>query len=202
MVEQAGQVPDLLDVVDRAGVAPGAPAPLVAAGVDFVLEGLYAQKRISRTDERGYHGAEPARRLAARPGPRNPVPLPRRRGGGTGPRRRAQEAEALQLTAAAGGGEGVMRYRYTKYAPNLFDDLDIDELTAKLSDLLLASGFGDGMGGPFDGADRTMQALHDAILEALFNGGVLPPDLFEQLFGRRPTARVRRRRSRSKSWRS
>jgi len=62
MVEQAGQVPDLLDVVDRAGVAPGAPAPLVAAGVDFILEGLYAQKRISRTDERGYHGAEPARR--------------------------------------------------------------------------------------------------------------------------------------------
>ncbi len=62
MIAQAGQVPDLLDVVDRAGIAPGAPAPLVAAGVDFVLEGLYAQKRISRTDERGYHGAEPARR--------------------------------------------------------------------------------------------------------------------------------------------
>jgi len=76
-----------------------------------------------------------------------------------------------------------MRYRYTKYTPNLFDDLDIDELTAKLSDLLLASGFGDGMGGPFDGADRTLQALHDAILEALVNGGVLPPDLFERLFG-------------------
>jgi magnesium chelatase subunit I len=62
MVAQAGQVPDLLDVVDRAGIAPGAPAPLVAAGVDFILEGLYAQKRISRTDERGYHGAEPPRR--------------------------------------------------------------------------------------------------------------------------------------------
>jgi Ca-activated chloride channel family protein len=28
-----------------------------------------------------------------------------------------------------------------------------------------------------------MQALHDAILEALFNGGVLPDDLLEQLFG-------------------
>jgi magnesium chelatase subunit I len=62
MVAQAAQVPDLLDVVDRAGIAPGAPAPLVAAGIDFILEGLYAQKRISRTDQRGYHGAEPARR--------------------------------------------------------------------------------------------------------------------------------------------
>ena len=28
-----------------------------------------------------------------------------------------------------------------------------------------------------------MQALHDAILEALFNGGVLPDDLLEKLFG-------------------
>src|SRR6187397_3634981 len=28
-----------------------------------------------------------------------------------------------------------------------------------------------------------MQALHDAILEALLNGGVLPDDLLEQMFG-------------------
>ncbi|MGE5199769.1 MAG: hypothetical protein ACM3H9_09025, partial [Rhodospirillaceae bacterium] len=84
-----------------------------------------------------------------------------------------------------------MRYRYTKFAPNLLDGLDIDELTAKLSDLLLASGFGDGMGGPFDGVDRTLQALHDAILEALFNGGMLPPDLVEQLFGPQADGRSR-----------
>jgi len=31
--------------------------------------------------------------------------------------------------------------------------------------------------------DRTVQALHDAILEALFNGGVLPPDVVDKLFG-------------------
>ena len=73
MVEQAGQVPDLLDVVDRAGIAPGAPAPLVAAGVDFILEGLYAQKthqphRRARLPRRG---ASPS--PAARPGPRDPV---------------------------------------------------------------------------------------------------------------------------------
>ena len=36
-----------------------------ASGVDFVLEGLYALKKISRSDERGYHGMEaPARRPA------------------------------------------------------------------------------------------------------------------------------------------
>jgi hypothetical protein len=35
----------------------------VASAIDFVLEGLYAQKKISRSDERGYAaGAEAAPR--------------------------------------------------------------------------------------------------------------------------------------------
>ena len=75
-----------------------------------------------------------------------------------------------------------MKYKYEKYVPNLLDELDMDELMSKLSDLLLSSGFGSPRD-PFDDGDRTMQALHDAILEALFNGGVLPEDLLEKLFG-------------------
>ena len=46
--------------------APGAPAPAVASAIDFVLEGLYAQKKISRSDERGYSAAEAAPRRDAR----------------------------------------------------------------------------------------------------------------------------------------
>jgi Ca-activated chloride channel family protein len=76
-----------------------------------------------------------------------------------------------------------MKYRYQKYVPSLLDELDMEELMSKLSDLLLSSGFGNPWGDPSDGEDRTMQALHDAILEALFSGGVLPPDLVERLFG-------------------
>ena len=53
---------------------------------------------------------------------------------------------------------------------------------SKLSDLLMSSGFGNPRDTD-DDSDRTMQALHDAILEALFNGGVLPDDLLEKLFG-------------------
>src|SRR5665213_3381209 len=34
-----------------------------------------------------------------------------------------------------------------------------------------------------DEEERTMQALHDAILDALFNGGVLPDETIEQLLG-------------------
>src|SRR5262245_5897779 len=75
-----------------------------------------------------------------------------------------------------------MKYKYTKYVPNLLDELDMDELMSKLSDLLMSSGFGNPRD-TGDDSDRTMQALHDAILEALFNGGVLPEDLLEKLFG-------------------
>ncbi len=75
-----------------------------------------------------------------------------------------------------------MKYKYTKYVPNLLDDLDMDELMSKLSDLLMSSGFGNPRD-TGDDSDRTMQALHDAILEALFNGGVLPEDTLEKMFG-------------------
>src|SRR3954462_2884255 len=55
------------DLVTHAGVAPGAAAPAVASAIDFILEGLYAQKKISRSDERGYSAStEAAPRRGAR----------------------------------------------------------------------------------------------------------------------------------------
>src|SRR5947208_14199 len=74
-----------------------------------------------------------------------------------------------------------MKYRYTKYTGDEIDEVDIEDLVSKLSDLLLASGFGNPYGA--DEAERTMQALHDAILDALFNGGVLPEETIERLLG-------------------
>ncbi len=59
----------------------------------------------------------------------------------------------------------------------------MDELMSKLSDLLLSSGFDNPWGDPSQNQDRTMQALHDAILEALFSDGVLPPEMLEKLLG-------------------
>jgi Ca-activated chloride channel homolog len=74
-----------------------------------------------------------------------------------------------------------MKYRYGKYIGDPLDELDIEDLVSKLSDLLLSSGFGNPYG--VDETERTMQALHDAILDALFNGGVLPEETIEQLLG-------------------
>jgi magnesium chelatase subunit I len=54
------------ELAERAGLSKGAPAPAVASAIDFVLEGLYAQKKISRSDERGYSAAETAARRPAR----------------------------------------------------------------------------------------------------------------------------------------
>src|SRR6478736_1358913 len=71
LVRDAAAVQGLVDLaVKRAGLDRSAPAPAVAAAVDFLLEGLYSQKKISRTEERGYHGAEPVRR--AQPQSRTP----------------------------------------------------------------------------------------------------------------------------------
>src|SRR5688572_5266026 len=77
-----------------------------------------------------------------------------------------------------------MKYRYTKYTGDLLDEIDLEDLVSKLSDLLLSSGFSNPWGDPSGGdEDRTMQALHDAILEALFSGGVLPEEALQQLLG-------------------
>jgi Ca-activated chloride channel homolog len=74
-----------------------------------------------------------------------------------------------------------VKYRYTKFTGTDLDDLDLEDLVSKLSDLLLSSGFGNPHG--MDDEERTMQALHDAILDALFNGGVLPEETIERLLG-------------------
>jgi Ca-activated chloride channel family protein len=77
-----------------------------------------------------------------------------------------------------------MKYRYTKYTGDLLDEIDLEDLVSKLSDLLLSSGFSNPWGDPQSGnEDRSMQALHDAILEALFSGGVLSEEALQQLLG-------------------
>jgi len=77
-----------------------------------------------------------------------------------------------------------MRYRYTKYTGDLLDEIDLEDLVSKLSDMLLSSGFSNPWGDPSESdEDRSMQALHDAILEALFSGGVLSEDALQQLLG-------------------
>ena len=64
-----------------------------------------------------------------------------------------------------------MRYKYSKYNGEDLDGVDLDDLLSKLSDLLLSSGFNGQPMSAWSDPDNTMQALHDAIMEALLNGG-------------------------------
>jgi len=76
-----------------------------------------------------------------------------------------------------------VKYRYTKYTGDLMDGIDLEDLVSKLSDLLLSSGFSNPWDPSDTDEDRTMQALHDAILDALFSGGVLSDEAMQQLLG-------------------
>jgi magnesium chelatase subunit I len=68
VIAQTRGVQGLRELADKAGLARGATAPAVASAIDFVLEGLYAQKKISRSEERGYAASAeaPQRRPARR----------------------------------------------------------------------------------------------------------------------------------------
>ena len=62
MLDQTGQIQGLLELAEHARITRTDPAPLVASAIEFVIEGLYAQKNISRTDEWQYRAtAEPRR---------------------------------------------------------------------------------------------------------------------------------------------
>ena len=76
-----------------------------------------------------------------------------------------------------------MKFRYTKYTADPFDEIDFDDLVSKLSELFLSSGFNNPWDPSDGGDDRTMQALHDAILDALFSGGVLSDAAIQQMLG-------------------
>ena len=73
-----------------------------------------------------------------------------------------------------------MKYRYSKFVEDLLDGIDMDSLVNQLSDLLLSSGFNNPWD-PQNDDDRTLQALHDAILDALLNGGALSEEMLQKL---------------------
>ncbi|MYN68117.1 MAG: magnesium chelatase [Acidobacteria bacterium] len=55
------EIHGLLELAAHAGIAAGDPPAQIAAGVDFVLEGLCAQRKISRSDGGGYEAVEKPR---------------------------------------------------------------------------------------------------------------------------------------------
>ena len=68
--------------------------------------------------------------------------------------------------------------RYHRYVGELWDDLDLGDLVGEMSDFLLRSGFG-AEEGEFD--EDQLEALHDAILDALMRRGMLADEDIQRL---------------------
>ncbi len=69
--------------------------------------------------------------------------------------------------------------RYHRYIGELWDDLNLEDLVGELSDFLMQSGFGEE---PGEWDENSLQALHDAILEALMRRGLLSDEDLQKLF--------------------
>jgi hypothetical protein len=76
-----------------------------------------------------------------------------------------------------------MKYRYSKFTGDDLDEIDLEELLSRLSDLLLSSGFDDGYSMRGDDG-HSMQSLHDAIMESLLKRGLLSDETLERLLGK------------------
>jgi len=72
--------------------------------------------------------------------------------------------------------------RYHRYVGELWDDLDLEELVSELSDFLLHSGFGHEMD---EWNEDSLEALHEAILDALMRRGMLSDEDLEKLMADR-----------------
>jgi magnesium chelatase subunit I len=66
LISAARSVQGLTELAGHAGAPSASDPALVASAIDFVLEGLYAQKKISRNEERGYSAAESTPRRPTR----------------------------------------------------------------------------------------------------------------------------------------
>jgi Ca-activated chloride channel family protein len=79
-------------------------------------------------------------------------------------------------------------HTYSKFSPEMADAIDLQSLLGKLADFLLQSGFAgqnqyDPWGDFNEENDRSLEALKQAILDALIESGQFTPELLEALRG-------------------
>jgi Ca-activated chloride channel family protein len=83
----------------------------------------------------------------------------------------------------------MRHHTYTKFSPELSDAVDLQSLLDNLADFLLQSGFAGGpqyhpyWGETGDEADKSLDALKRAILDALMQSGQFTPEMLEALRG-------------------
>ena len=83
-----------------------------------------------------------------------------------------------------------MRFHtYQKFSPEMADAIDLQSLLDKLANFLLQSGFAGGKtdhpywGDSGEDADHSIEALREAILNALMDSGQFTPEMLEAIEG-------------------
>jgi magnesium chelatase subunit I len=66
MVQQLASIQGLMEKVRNLGLGVSEPDAVRAAAAEFILEGLYAHRRISRSEERGFAAEEKRREAGGR----------------------------------------------------------------------------------------------------------------------------------------
>ena len=160
VLAQLGRVPDVLS---RPGAARGRAGLLArAAG---------GGRRVRARGSLGPEEDRPQRR-------------PRLRGARAASRNGGRHGAARAPAPAQEAGElrpAMAVVRYHRYVGEPWEDLDIDALVDELSDFFLQSGFGGEEPTEFD--EDALQALHDAILDAVLKRGLLSPEELERVMG-------------------
>ena len=83
----------------------------------------------------------------------------------------------------------MRQHAYTKFSAAQADAVDLQSLLDQLADFLLQSGFAGGQGDPFygdfggDDGDKSLDALREAILQALMSSGQFTPEMLDALRG-------------------
>ena len=72
MAEQLGKIQGLMEKTGALGLGPSEPDALRASAAEFILEGLYAHRRISRNEEMGFTAGERKRETPEREEGRRP----------------------------------------------------------------------------------------------------------------------------------
>src|SRR5512145_2492467 len=86
-------------------------------------------------------------------------------------------------------GHLMRKHTYSKFSPELADAIDLQSLLDKLADFLLQSGVAGGndpsrFGFDFgDDADRSLDALRQAIIDALMASNQFTPEMLQALRG-------------------
>src|ERR1700687_1540375 len=72
--------------------------------------------------------------------------------------------------------------KYSKYAAEPFDGLSAEDLMQMLQEFLLQSGFENQYSNFYEmDPEQNMEQLHQALLNAMNDQGMIPPDLLKQL---------------------